>query len=179
MWNQKLVQMRRFAGQKLRHRCREQTYGHQWGKTVGGWGWWCAELGDWDWHVYTLMCIKLMANKNLLYKKTNKKTKRKKYIHRNSSYFKIKFGTKLSLLLGWWAMLFWGYFIVFKDSFLCDFYLKNEKKKHFKSNLFWDLRSAKSFDRLTVWFYQNSILLTRYFYCILSLMKQLNNNYKI
>ena len=39
--------------EKLRHRCREQTYGHQGGKTVVGWGWWCAELGDWDWHVYT------------------------------------------------------------------------------------------------------------------------------
>ena len=37
-----------FAGQKLRHRCREQTYGHQGGKATGGWGWWCAELGDWD-----------------------------------------------------------------------------------------------------------------------------------
>ena len=39
---------REFAGQKLRHRCREHTYGHQGGKTVVGWGWWCAELGDWD-----------------------------------------------------------------------------------------------------------------------------------
>ena len=36
------------AGQKLRHRCREQTYGHQGGKTAVGWGWWCADLGDWD-----------------------------------------------------------------------------------------------------------------------------------
>ena len=36
-----------FAGQKLRHRCREQTYGHQGGKVVGrGRGW--DELGDWD-----------------------------------------------------------------------------------------------------------------------------------
>ena len=34
--------------QKLTHRCREQTYGHQGGKTAVGWGWWCAELGDWD-----------------------------------------------------------------------------------------------------------------------------------
>ena len=38
----KMVQMNRFAGQKLRHRCREQRYGHQGGKR--GWG----ELGDWD-----------------------------------------------------------------------------------------------------------------------------------
>ena len=44
----KMVQMNQFAGQKLRHRCREQTFGHQGGKAVGGWGWWCAELGDWD-----------------------------------------------------------------------------------------------------------------------------------
>ena len=45
---QKMVQMSWFAGQKLRHRCRQQTYGHQWGETAVGWGWWCAELGDWD-----------------------------------------------------------------------------------------------------------------------------------
>ena len=43
----KMVHMNQFAGQKLRHRCREQTYGHQ-GGTVGGWEWWRAELGDWD-----------------------------------------------------------------------------------------------------------------------------------
>ena len=45
-----MVQMNRFAGQKLRHRCREQTYGHQGGKAVGGW---CDELGNWDRHIYT------------------------------------------------------------------------------------------------------------------------------
>ena len=44
----KMVQMNQFAGQKLRHRCREQTCGHQGGKTAVGWGWRCAELGDWD-----------------------------------------------------------------------------------------------------------------------------------
>ena len=49
----KMVQMNRFAGQKLKHRCREQTYGHQVGKAVVWWGWWCDELGDWDLHVYT------------------------------------------------------------------------------------------------------------------------------
>ena len=38
-----MVPMNRFAGKKLRHRCREQTYGHQSGKAVGGWGaWWCC-----------------------------------------------------------------------------------------------------------------------------------------
>ena len=42
----KMVQMNRFAGQKLRQRCREQTYGHQGGKAA--WGWGCDELGDWD-----------------------------------------------------------------------------------------------------------------------------------
>ena len=35
----KMVQMSWFAGQKLRHRCRQQTYGHQWGETAVGWGW--------------------------------------------------------------------------------------------------------------------------------------------
>ena len=34
----KMVQMNRFAGQKMRQRCREQTYGHQEGKTAGGLG---------------------------------------------------------------------------------------------------------------------------------------------
>ena len=43
-----MVQMNQFAGQKLRHRCREQMYGYQGGKVAGvGW-WWCDELGDWD-----------------------------------------------------------------------------------------------------------------------------------
>ena len=41
-----MVQMNRSAGQKLRHRCTEQTYGYQAGEvvTLGG----CDELGDWD-----------------------------------------------------------------------------------------------------------------------------------
>ena len=44
-----MVQMNRSAGQKLRHRCGEQTYGHQGGKAAGLWGgWWWDELGDWD-----------------------------------------------------------------------------------------------------------------------------------
>ena len=30
-----MVQMNRLAGQKLRHRCREQTYGHQEGRVLG------------------------------------------------------------------------------------------------------------------------------------------------
>ena len=69
----KMVQMKRFAGQNLRHRCREQTYGHQGGKAGGGEG---GDGGVMNWAIgidmYTLMCIKLMTNKSLLYKKINK-----------------------------------------------------------------------------------------------------------
>ena len=65
-----MVQMNQFAGQKLRHRCREQTCGHQGGKAVWGGG------GVMNWalgiDMYTLMCIKLMTNNNQLYKKINK-----------------------------------------------------------------------------------------------------------
>ena len=56
-----MVQMNQFAGQKLRHRCREQTYGHQVGKPLGGGG----DGGVMNWEIgtdmYTLMCIKLMT----------------------------------------------------------------------------------------------------------------------
>ena len=52
----KMVQMKQFAGQKQRHRCREQTYGHQGGKVArwrgGGMNW---EIGI---DIYTLICIK-------------------------------------------------------------------------------------------------------------------------
>ena len=67
----KMVQMNQFAGQKSRHRCREQTYGHQGGKAVGGGdgGVMNCTIGI---DMYTLMCIKWMTNKNLLYKKINK-----------------------------------------------------------------------------------------------------------
>ena len=66
-----MVQMNWFAGQKLRHRCREQTYGYQAGKVVEGWG---AGVMNWEIEVdiYTLICIKWITNKNLLYKKINK-----------------------------------------------------------------------------------------------------------
>ena len=60
-----MVQMNWFAGQKLRHRCREQMYGHQGGKEVGGGG-----VGVIGINMYALMCIKWMTNKNLLYKNT-------------------------------------------------------------------------------------------------------------
>ena len=63
-----MVQMNRFAGQKLRHRCREQTYGRQGGKAGGGGG---GGVMNWSLgiDIYTLMCIKWMTNKNPLYKK--------------------------------------------------------------------------------------------------------------
>ena len=65
-----MVQMNQFAGQKLRHRCREQMYGHQGGEAVAGGG------GVMNWEIgidiYTLICIKWITNKNLLHKKTNK-----------------------------------------------------------------------------------------------------------
>ena len=72
----KILQMNQFAGQKLRHRCREQTYGHQGGKAVGGGG-----RGGMNWEIgidmYTLMCIKWMTYKNLLYKINKIKFKKK------------------------------------------------------------------------------------------------------
>ena len=61
--------MNRFAGQKLGHRCTEQTYGHQGGKVAGGGG----GGGVMNWEIgidiYTLICIKWITNKNLLFKK--------------------------------------------------------------------------------------------------------------
>ena len=68
-----MVQMNWFAGRKLRHRCREQTYGHQGGKVVGGGGGMNWAIGI---DMYTQMCIKLMTDKNLQYKQTNKQTKK-------------------------------------------------------------------------------------------------------
>ena len=50
-----MVQMNQFARQKKRHRCREQTYGHQAGE-AGGRG------GGMNWEIeidiYTLICVK-------------------------------------------------------------------------------------------------------------------------
>ena len=52
-----MVQMNWFAGQKLRHRNREQTYGHQ-GKSVGRGG----GSGGMNWEIgidiYTLICVR-------------------------------------------------------------------------------------------------------------------------
>ena len=73
-----MVQVNWFAGQKLRHRCREKTYGHQGGKAAGAGG-----GGVMNWLIgidmYTLMCIKLMTIKNLLYKKN--KIQKKSNVH--------------------------------------------------------------------------------------------------
>ena len=81
------VQMNWFAGQKLRHRCREQTYGHQGGKLAGGGG-----GGVMNWEVgidmYTLMCIKWMTNKKLLCKKNKIQKKKRK---RGCTGFATKF----------------------------------------------------------------------------------------
>ena len=49
--------------------------------TNGGKLWWGGDGGVLNWAIgidlYTLMCIKLMPNKNLQYKKTNKQTNKK------------------------------------------------------------------------------------------------------
>ena len=62
--------MNQFARQKYRHRCKEQMYGHQGGKT--GWG----GGGGMNWEIgidmYTLICIKQITNKKLLYKNRKK-----------------------------------------------------------------------------------------------------------
>ena len=64
-----MVQMNHSEGQKLRHRCREQTCGHQ-----GGKWWWGGSVMNWEIgiDIYTLICIKCITNTNLLYKKINK-----------------------------------------------------------------------------------------------------------
>ena len=51
--------------QKLSHRCRQQTCGYQGGKGWGGINW---ETGA---HMYTLLDIKEITNKNLLYSTGN------------------------------------------------------------------------------------------------------------
>ena len=61
-----MVQMNQFVGQKLRHRCRGQTYGHQGGKVA--WGWGGGAVMNWEIgiDIYTVIGIKWIANKNLL-----------------------------------------------------------------------------------------------------------------
>ena len=59
-----MVQIR-FAGQKLRHRSREKTPRGKSGSRGGGGVMNCKIRID----IYTLICIKWITNKNLLYKK--------------------------------------------------------------------------------------------------------------
>ena len=63
-----MVQMNQFAGQKLRHRCREQTYGHQEVKAAegGGSAVMNCEIGI---DIYTLICIEWITNKTCCIKK--------------------------------------------------------------------------------------------------------------
>ena len=79
MESRKMVQVNQFARQKLRHSCREHTYGHQGGKVGVGGGM------NWEFGIdkYTLICIKQITNKNLLYKKIKQNTRKKQL--RNSA----------------------------------------------------------------------------------------------
>ena len=56
-----MAQMNLFTKQKQSHRRRKQTYGYQGGKGGGGINW---EIGI---DIYTLLCIKQITNKDLLY----------------------------------------------------------------------------------------------------------------
>ena len=69
-----MLQMNQFAGQKLRHRCREQMYGHRGGKVTGGGG---GGVMNWEIgiDIYALICIKWITSKNLLYRKNKLKKK--------------------------------------------------------------------------------------------------------
>ena len=46
-----MVQMNLLAGQEKRQRCREWTYGHEWGGRRS-WG----EVREWHGHIYTTKC---------------------------------------------------------------------------------------------------------------------------
>ena len=67
--------MIQFARQKQRHRCREQTYGHQVGETGMGGGGGSGMNWEIGIDIHTLICIKQITNKNLLYKKNKIQTK--------------------------------------------------------------------------------------------------------
>ena len=66
MWNpkKKMVQMKLFTKQKYSHRCRKQTQLQ--GGEVGGWM--NSEIGT---DMYTLLYIKQITNKDLLYSRGN------------------------------------------------------------------------------------------------------------
>lgn len=59
--SRKMVQIDLFAKQKRRHKHREQIYGYQVGKEVGGMNW---DIGA---SIYTLLCIKWLPDENLLH----------------------------------------------------------------------------------------------------------------
>ena len=65
--SRKIVERNLFGKQKKSHKCRKQNYGYQGGKWGQGWD----ELGDWNRHIYTLLCIKQITNENLLYSTEN------------------------------------------------------------------------------------------------------------
>ena len=71
-----MVQMNRFAGRNRDTEVEKKRMDTKAGKAVGGGG------GVMNWEIgidmYTLMCIKLMTNKNLLCKKINKIKLKKK-----------------------------------------------------------------------------------------------------
>ena len=58
--------MNQFAKQKLRHRPREQMYGHQGGQGGGGMDW---ETGI---DICTLLCMKQITNEGLPYSRMEK-----------------------------------------------------------------------------------------------------------
>ena len=66
-----MVQMNWFAGQKLRHRCREQMYGHQGRKARAGGG---GVVLNW---AIGIDMYTLMPNKNLQYKKKQNNNNKK------------------------------------------------------------------------------------------------------
>ena len=75
----KMLQMNGFAGQIWDTDVENKRMDTKGGKPQ--WGW---DGGVLNWAIgidmYTLMCIKLMTNKNLQYKKTNKQTNKKQLI---------------------------------------------------------------------------------------------------
>ena len=56
--------MNLFTKQKQSHKCKKQTYGHHW-DSGGGINW---EIGI---DIHTLLCIKQITNKDLLYSTEN------------------------------------------------------------------------------------------------------------
>ena len=99
----KTVQMNQSAGQKLTHTCTEQTYGHQGGNVAGALG--CRGGMNWEIGIdmYTLICIKWISNKNLLFKKIklnlkkrrSRGNRKKKKIEANKKYIYLEQGHRI------------------------------------------------------------------------------------